>query len=397
MLVEEDALSWDDPVVDHLPYFQLYSPYVTAEMRVRDLLSHRSGLGTFSGDLLWYGTGYSAEEVVRRARFLKPAGPFRAHYGYSNIMFIAAGEIIPAVTGQGWSEFLQERILDVLGMDRTVTSVEALEGLANVATPHAQPEGELRAYPWRSWEAPAAAGGIISSVTDMAKWLTLQLNRGELDGRRVLSDGAFREMWEPHIANPAIRVVEVLYPSTHFLAYGLGWNLMDYLGRKVVSHSGAYDGMFSRVALVPEENLGMVVLTNSATGIGLALMYQILDTYLDGPEQDWSQQSLQWEMAGRRGFGEGIEAIEKNRVPATAPSLALEAYTGTYGGSMYGDATVTIDADSLVLQLLPTPGLVGDLRHLHYDTFVVEWRNRFPWFGKGTVQLCWMPRARWRR
>ena len=121
------ALSWDDPVVKHLPYFQLYDPYVTTEIRVRDLLSHRSGLGIFSGDLLWYGTSYSAEEVVRRARFLKPAGPFRAHFGYSNVMFIAAGEIIPAVTGKSWSEFIQERILGVLGMDRTVAFSESLQ------------------------------------------------------------------------------------------------------------------------------------------------------------------------------------------------------------------------------------------------------------------------------
>jgi CubicO group peptidase (beta-lactamase class C family) len=387
MLVDDKALSWDDPVVKHLPYFQSYNPYVTGEMRVRDLLSHRSGLGTFSGDLLWYGTSYSAEEVVRRTRFLKPAGPFRAHFGYSNVMFIAAGEIVPAVTGKSWSAFVQERIFNVLAMDRTVTSVKALERLSNVATPHAQREGNLRAYPWRASEAMAAAGGIISSVADLAKWITVQLNRGARGEKRILSQGAFMEMWAPHMFNPAIRVVEVLYPSTHFLAYGLGWNVMDYRGRKVVSHSGGADGMFSRLALVPEENLGMVILTNSTTGIEMALMYQILDTYLDGPEQDWSKISLQREIDGKRQFAERMEAIEKSRNPAAPPSLPLDAYTGTYGGPLYGDGKVTVDADSLVLQLLPAPELIGDLRHLHDDTFVIEWRNRFPWFGKGTVHF----------
>ena len=387
ILVDEKALSWDDRVVDRLPYFQLYDAYVTREMRVRDLLSHRSGLGTFSGDLLWYGTNYSAEDVVRRARFLKPAGPFRAHFGYSNVMFIAAGEIIPAVTRQSWPEFIRERILDALGMSRTVTSVKSLSGLSNVATPHASPDGVLRTYPWRSSEAMAAAGGMISSASDMAKWIRMLLNRGELDARRVLSEGAFKEMWDAHTPNPAIRAVEVLYPSTHFLAYGLGWNVMDYQGRKIVSHSGASDGMFSRVALVPEEKLGMVVLTNSATGISLALMYQILDAYLGGPNRDWSKRSLEWEIAGKREFVERTETVEKTASPATSPSLPLAAYTGTYGGPMYGDVVVATNADGLIIRFVPTPELVGDLRHLNHNTFVVEWRNRFPWFVKGTVEF----------
>jgi CubicO group peptidase (beta-lactamase class C family) len=387
MLVDERRLSWDDPVVKHLPYFQLYNSYVTSEIRVRDLVSHRSGLGMFSGDLLWYGTTYSADEVVRRAQFLKPAGPFRAHFGYSNVMFIVAGEVIRSVTGKSYSDFVQERLFNVLGMDRTVISSQALARMPNVATPHARPEGDVRAYPWRISEATSAAVGIISSVSDMSKWITLQLNRGRLDGKRILSESAFREMWEPHISNPAIRVVEVLYPSTHFLAYGLGWNLMDYRGRKVVSHSGASDGMFSRVALVPEENLGMVILTNSATNIGMALMYQILDAYLEGAEKDWSRESLKLEIAGRQQFAGKLAAIEKRRNADAARSLPLKAYTGTYGGPMYGDAVVTHESGSLVLRFLPAPELVGDLSHLHDDTFVVEWRNKFPWFGKGTVEF----------
>ncbi|MGD8698423.1 MAG: serine hydrolase domain-containing protein, partial [Gemmatimonadales bacterium] len=140
-LVAEGQIGWDDRVIDHLPYFQLYSPYVTQEMRIRDLLCHRSGLGTYSGDLLWYGTSYSPAEVVRRARHLEPAGPFRAHYGYSNLMFIAAGEIIPAVTGRSWNEYVEAEYFGPLGMASTVTSVTDLEGKTNVATPHAEKEG----------------------------------------------------------------------------------------------------------------------------------------------------------------------------------------------------------------------------------------------------------------
>jgi CubicO group peptidase (beta-lactamase class C family) len=387
MLVDEGKLSWDDRVTEHLPHFQVYDPFVSSEMRVYDLLSHRSGLGSFSGDLLWYASEYDADEVLRRTRFVPQTGPFRASYGYSNLMFIAAGQIIPAITGQTWSEFVAERIFEPLGMDRTITSTRDLARFDNVATPHAEPEGELRAYPWRGWEAMAAGGGIISSVSDMARWIELQLNRGEFDGTRFFSEDASRTMWTPLTPMTVSAGSERRYPSTHFRAYGMGWSLMDYLGHRIVSHGGAYDGMYSRVVLVPEDHLGMVVLTNSTTGIGSALMYRVLDAYLGGEDRDWAAENLEGEKRGKRAFVERQQEIWNERVEGTDPSLALERYTGTYGGSMYGDATVTVENGGLVLQFLPSPELVGDLKHLHYDTFVVEWRNDFPWFGIGTVQF----------
>ncbi|MFQ5633644.1 MAG: serine hydrolase domain-containing protein, partial [bacterium] len=182
ILVDADKLSWNDRVQQHLPYFQLYDSYVSHEMRIRDLLSHRSGLGTFSGDLLWYGTKYSAEEVVRRVRFLPAAGQFRSSYGYSNIMFLAAGEVVPAVTGKSWRSFVQKRILDEIGMNNTVMSTNALKTKNNVASPHKEVDSNWQPLEWYNWDATVAAGGIISSVSNMAKWMRLQLNRGELDG-----------------------------------------------------------------------------------------------------------------------------------------------------------------------------------------------------------------------
>lgn len=387
MLVDEGRLSWDDPVRKHLPYFELYDPYVSAEMRVRDLLSHRSGLGTFSGDLLWYGTTYSPEEVVRRARYLPAAGPFRAHYGYSNLMFVAAGEVVAAVTGQSWPDFVEARILEPLGMERTVTSVRALEGLDNVATPHRPAPGEIRPLPWYNWDAMAAAGGLISSVHDMAQWLQLQLGRGALGGQRLFSEEASHAMWTVHTPIPVSAASMHRYPSTHFRGYGLGWVLNDYLGRKIVGHSGGYDGMYSLVTLVPEENLGVVILTNSMTGIAPAISYRILDAYLGGDERDWSAEMLAEDSTGRAQFWDRIARIERERVPGTKPSLDPDAYAGTYGGPMYGDATVTLEDGRLVLRLLPNKDLVADLSHLHYDTFLLDWRDEFAWFDKGTVQF----------
>lgn len=301
MLVEEGKLSWDDRVQEHLPYFQLYDPYVSAEMRIRDLLSHRSGLGTYSGDLLWYGTGYSAEEVIRRTRFVPQAGPFRASYGYSNLMFLAAGEVVAAVSGMTWQDYVEEKILRPLKMDRTVTSTFDLSGMENVATPHKNRTDGIFPMEWYNWDAMAAAGGIISSVSDMSRWMKLRLNHGQSDGLRLFSEESSWQMWTVHTPLGVSAGARGSQPSTHFRGYGLGWSLNDYQGRFVASHGGGYDGMFSRVVLVPEENLGIAVLTNSMTSISTAIANTILDVYLGAEARDWSGPMLEnWRGARER-------------------------------------------------------------------------------------------------
>jgi len=391
MLVEEGKLSWDDRVRDHLPYFQLYSPYVSEDMRIRDLLSHRSGLGTFSGDLLWYGTGYSAEEVVRRARFLPQAGPFRASYGYSNLMFIAAGEVVSAVGGMPWADFVESRILRPLGMSRTVTSTLDLRSMENVARPHKNWVDRVEPIDWYNWDAMAAAGGIISSVSDMSRWLQLQLGHGETGGVRLFSEDSSWQMWTVHTPQALSANARASTPSTHFRGYGLGWSLNDYLGRLVVSHGGGYDGMFSRVVLVPDEDLAMAVFTNSMTSVSTAITNVILDAYLGGEERDWSASMLRSWLSAREAFEARQNRFQAEWVEGTDPSLALRGYTGTYGGDLYGDATVTLEDGHLVLRLLPNPDLVADLTHLQYDTFLIEWRNTFAWFGKGAATFLLDP------
>jgi CubicO group peptidase (beta-lactamase class C family) len=385
ILVEEGKLDWNDPVRDHLPDFQLYNPYVSQEMRIRDLLSHRSGLGTFSGDLLWYGTGYSAAEVVRRARFLPAAGPFRASYGYSNLMFIAAGEVIAAVSGMPWKDFMEARILRPLGMAGTVTTVRDLQSIDNVATPHKNRTDGIFPVAWYNWDAMAAAGGIISSASDMARWMKLRLNHGELEGLRLFSEESSWEMWTIHTPMGISPEAHRSEPSTHFRGYGLGWSLNDYQGLLVASHGGGYDGMFSRVVLVPEEKLGIAVLTNSMTSVGTAIANTLLDAYLGAPERDWSGPMLRSWQSARDRFEERQDRFLAERAPDSRPSLPLDAYTGRYGGDMYGDGTVSLENGGLVLRLLPNPDLVADLTHLHDDTFLIEWRHTFAWFGRGAA------------
>ncbi len=390
-LVDEGRLSWDDRVVDHLPWFRLYDEYVTQDTRIRDLLSHRVGLGTFSGDLLWYGTPYTAEDIVRRIRHLPQAYPFRAGYGYSNVSFVAAGEVLRVVGGKGWHDVIEDRFFAPLGMTRSVTSVSDLAGRENVATPHKIERGSNLPIEWYNWDAMGAAGGIISSVHDMSQWLIAQLNGGEKDGVRLFSAAAQRQMWTVHnpFGLPGGYLDGVI--ATKFRGYGLGWSIRDLDGRLVLSHGGGYDGMYSQVALVPEEDLGVVVLTNGMTDIAGPLVNRVLDAYLGRPERDWAGEALPGFLRSREEFHARQDAAEDARIPGTRPSLPLSAYTGTYGGPMYGDATVTEANGRLVLSLLPNPDLVADLEHLHLDTWIIRWRKELAWFGKGTAQFVLDP------
>ncbi|MET0645348.1 MAG: serine hydrolase [Pyrinomonadaceae bacterium] len=375
-LVDEGKLKWDDPVTKYLPWFQLYDPYVTREMTVRDLLSHRSGLATFGGDLLWYETVYSREEIIRRVRHLKPAHGFRSRYGYQNIMFLAAGEIVPAVTGKSWDDYVRERFFAPLGMARTHTTLKQLKSAENVATPHNETDGRVKVVHYSNVDAAGGAAAINSTAAEMAEWVRLQLGRGTYQGRKIFSAAASREMWTPHtIVSGVSESAERFNPTTHFNLYGLGWALSDYRGRKVVTHSGGLDGMTSRVALLPEENLGVVILTNSETPLQAFLYYKVFDVFTGAPARDWSADYMARVKAARERDEAETKRIEAARVPDTKPSLPLSSYAGTYGGQMYGDAKVTEENGRLVVRLVPSPAYVGDLEHWHFDTFRIKWRE----------------------
>jgi CubicO group peptidase (beta-lactamase class C family) len=237
MLVDEGRVGWDDRVTEHLPGFQLYDPYVTRELTVRDILSHRSGLPR--GDLLWYLSPFDRDEILKRVRGLEPNWSFRSHYGYQNIMFIAAGQLVEAVTDTSWDDFLRHRIFDPLGMRTSTTEFAELQQRPNVASPHGKIDGTVTPLSWRDWDNVGGAGAVHSCVAEMAQWIRMQLGEGAYEGRRFLSDSVIREMRRPQTIVPRDTVDERLFPESHFYAYGLGWRLMDYRGRLVVRHGGA--------------------------------------------------------------------------------------------------------------------------------------------------------------
>lgn len=386
-LVWEGKLNWDDKVVDHLPYFQLYDPYATREATIEDLLSHRLGLGTFSGDVIWYKSTYTAEQVIKRARHVPQAYSFRAGYGYSNLMFITAGEVLKSVTGMPWSEFVQKHIFQPLHMDRSVTSTTSLQGMNNVATPHKTIDGKPTPIAWTNWDNMGAAGGIISSVDDMAKWMILQMNQGINNGDTLFSPKVQVDMWTPHNNHRLSLAAQKNNPTRHFSAYGLGWGISDYQGKMMVSHGGGYDGMYSRVAMIPEEHLGVVVLTNSMSGISTPIAMRAIDEYLGTGDRDWSAESL--ESAARRAkFKE--DRVSKRiaaRESGTKPTVSEDAFIGNYYDPMYGAVEVIRENGNLVIDFKPAPQLKADLSHWHYNTYKLNWREEHAWFGFGTIKF----------
>ncbi|HUR92868.1 MAG TPA: serine hydrolase [Gemmatimonadaceae bacterium] len=372
MLVDEKKMQWDDPATLHLPGFQLYDPYVTRELTVRDLLSHRSGLSR--GDLSWYGTPVDRDEVIRRVRFLRPTTSFRSNYGYQNVMYVAASQAAARVAGKSWDELIDERIFTPLGMNETVTSVRDLVGLLNVAQPHALVNRRVVSLPYRNVDNIGGAGAMNSNVREMAQWLRLQLADGIYGGRQLISPASIREMRRPHTIVPLDTVAERINPTTHFRAYALGWNTEDYRGRRIFWHAGNLDGMSSVVGFMPEEKLGIVVLVNmNQVLLTSAVMRRVWDMQLGGTPTDWSRVFLTLRRDGIARADSIERKLAADRIGGTRPSLALERYAGTYSDSLYGQISIRLEGTKLVADA--GASWMGDVAHWHYDTFRITWRD----------------------
>jgi CubicO group peptidase (beta-lactamase class C family) len=372
MLVDAGKITWDDPATKHLPGFQLHDPYVTRELTVRDLITHRSGLSR--GDRTWASSGFSRAEVLRRVRFLEPSWSFRSTYGYQNIMYLAAGTIVERVAAQRWDDFMRDRFFTPLGMRHSTTSITTLGSLPDVATPHERIKGVYTPVEWMNIDNIGPAGSINSSVHDMAQWIRLQLGNGTYAGKKLVEPRTIKETHTPQMALRMSEQEEKLYPMTNLTAYGMGWSLRDYHGRKMVSHGGAIRGMRAAVTLIPEERIGVVALTNGPqTSFPAALANRAIDLYLGLPDHDWSALMLAQVKEGeQRAIAEQTKR-ENDRAKGTSPSQPLARYAGTYADSMYGDIAVTLAGQSLVARF--GPEYVGELTHWHYDTFEAVWRS----------------------
>ena len=384
ILVDEKKIAWDDKVSKYLPEFEMYNPYVTSELTIRDLLSHRVGLDTFSGDLLWYETTYPADQILARVRYLKPVSSFRSRYGYQNLMFIAAGQVIERVSGKPWDVFVKERILDPLGMTRTTTTIRDLKD--NAAMPHNESGGTLRVLHRGNVDGAAAAAGLNSSVNDLSKWIRLQLGRGTFEGKQIFSEQRSWEMWQPNIMQPISEAASKNNPTRHFSGVGMGWFVYDYYGRKIINHSGGLDGMLSYTVLIPEENVGFVVLTNNESPSFSVMMNKIRDVFVNAPKRDWNAEAVEQIKRNKAAAEEQSKKADAARVANAKPSLPLAAYAGTYNDKMYGDVVVSEENGKLVMRFTPSPNFVADLEPWNYDTFQIKWRPSVAYnFPRGFV------------
>jgi len=387
MLVDEKKLSWDDPVTKHLPEFQLSDPVRTRELTVRDLVTHRAGM--LRADPLNQETGYSRDELVRRMRFAPVASGFRARYLYSNNMYAVAGQVIAAVAGMSWDEFLKRRIFEPLGMRSTVTNIRDLGSLPNVATPHGLVHGRIEPLAWSDLDPSAPSGAINSTVMDLVQWIRMQLAGGVYRSVRLLSDSSIREMRTPVVAISSPLFGDLFRGESHLYAYGLGWFIQDYRGHALIEHGGRLRGARSQVTLFPEDQIGIVVIGNYGAEFPdyvQAITYRIFDGLIGAPDRDWSADLLVLQAQKLREMQARHEPLDAARLTGTHPSRPLDAYAGVYEDSLYGAVEIERHGDELVADWFGPSVLRGRLRHWHLDTFYVdEWSN--PAFRPGEATL----------
>ena len=386
-LVDAGKLGWDDKVIDRLPGFQMYDPWVTRELTIRDLLVHRAGLGYGAGDLLFVPRGnLSRAESVWRVRFIKPATSFRSTFAYSNVMYMVAGQVVEAVSGQTWEDYVREHVFLPTGMTRSTSDNDRRFATADRAYPHARLDGGLRGAGRQEviderddlGRNAAPGGGLAVSANDMAKWLALQLAQGKLPGGgQLYSAASAAEMWKPVMPMPIDQArpgMELTQPR--FSSYALGWDIQDYRGAKIVWHGGAVLGFKTAVVLIPEKNVGFAIEINSEEGeLIRGLMFELIDHYLGFPSENWPAKFRANRLSD---IGDGLKVLRATQAkPAgIGPSLPLARYAGTYADPWYGNVEVAAHSDGLRIDFKSTPRMGGRLRHWQYDTFITEFDDR---------------------
>ncbi|MBA3759059.1 MAG: serine hydrolase [Gemmatimonadales bacterium] len=384
LLVEEGKIAWDKPVIDYLPSFAMSDPYVTHEMTVRDLLVHRSGLGLGAGDLLWWPPStYNRKEIAYRIRYIPLSTSFRSAYAYDNVLYLVAGEVIEAVSGQTWEEFVRRRILDKVGMsDSDVRHSGSAEG-GNVAGTHAEVNDTVRPVDPFASNNTNPAGGIMSGAADMAKWMMVQLDSGKVaDGSRLFSPASTTQLWREVTPTPIGNLPPLVAGSLGHLranmaGYALGLNVRDYRGKILRQHTGGLPGYLSKVAMIPELRLGVAVLTNQESGPAFeSIVYHVLDYYLGAKAPDYPALFKQLADENRKKLQTAEQQAAGSRDSTSGPSLPLSKYAGTYRDPWYGDVAIAVEGKGLAIRFTKTSVLVGDLVHWQHDTFLARWRDR---------------------
>ena len=381
ILVDQGKLKWDDKVIDHMPDFRMWDPWVTREMTVRDLLVHRSGLGLGAGDLLFVpNSDLPRKETVRRLRYIKPATSFRSAYAYDNILYMVAGELVEAVSGEPWEQFMHAHVFAPLGMNHSTDSDAEFQATPDRGHAHGRFDGPIvglgRQQPYDGDATlagnAAPAGGLAISANDMTRWLLTQLAHGQIPGgnTRLFSAEQSKQMWAPVTLQPIDpRPPEFAVTQPNFYTYALGWDVQDYRGTKILWHGGAVFGSLTAVALIPDRNVGFSIAVNSEEGeIVRGLMYELLDHYLGLPAGSWPEKYHAFKLAR---FAEAARLVgaQQAKPARVGPSLPLDRYVGDYADPWYGTIKVRRAGNALAIQFPHSKGMDSVLVHHQYDTF----------------------------
>ncbi len=382
ILVDEGKIKWDDKVTDYVPEFKMYDPYVTDAFTIRDLLTHRSGLGLGAGDLMMFpdGSDFNKKDIIHNLRYLKPVSAFRTKYDYDNNLYIVAGEVVARASGKSWEDFVEQRIMRPLGMKATAASLYRLKDRSNSIRPHAPVDGKLQVLDIDWSESANAAGGIWSNITDWSKWVIAQMNHGKYGDslkQQIFSDDVHEETWS---AQTIISARAMAPYNTHFSAYGLGWFLSDVKGYKQVTHTGGLAGIVTQVVMFPELNLGILVFTNQQVGAAFsAISYTIKDSYLGVVGFDWVKimhdRVAKGEAEAKNINDEVDQSIKKEQAKTTGGFNATP-YMGTYKDTWFGEIDITSNNGRTWLTSKRSPKLKGELFPYKGNTLIVRWNDR---------------------
>ncbi|PWA08441.1 serine hydrolase [Flavobacterium laiguense] len=381
ILVDEGKIKWGDKVIAYLPTFKMYNDYVTNEFTIRDLLTHRSGLGLGAGDLMIWpdGSNFTAQDITQNLQYLKPVSAFRTQYDYDNLLYIVAGEVIHKVSGLSWCDFIESRIMKPLDMKNSAGSFVRLKDTSNVIAPHVPIDGKLKVISRYKNQILDAAGGIYSNVNDMSKWIIMQLNNGKYgnDKLQLFSEKEHNEMWSPQTIIP----INTKPPyNSHFSSYGLGWFLSDVKGYKQVTHTGGLEGIVTQVTLLPELNLGIVVLTNQQSGAAFsAITNTIKDSYLGIKSEDYvtvySNRVKASEESADKVTDEVWATVAKNKKENI--KIDFNNYVGTYKDNWLGEIMISEKKGKLLFACKRSPQLSGELFFYKDKNLVVKWNNAY--------------------
>ena len=381
MLVEEGKLSWTDKVVDHIPEFKMYNDYVTQNFNIQDLLTHRSGLGLGIGDLMFFpdGSDFTINDIITSFQHFKPQSAFRTKFDYDNLLYMVAGEVVNRVGGKSWEQFIKERIFEPLEMDNSFTSITYIDDKSNVASPHLNNDKTLSIVEPEQWDPKkinGAAGSIYSNVNDIANWMLLHLNKGKYGNnleKKLFSETSQNEMWKIHTTLEPDRNPRY---NSHFSGYGLGWRLNDMKGNMVVSHTGGLIGMFSKTILIPDLNLGIVVLTNTyldGAGVFSAVTQSIVDRYLELDDFDWASTFAKSFQKRDGDAKEVVEKIWKITKTANISELELNNFLGTFEDPWFGKIGIYEEGNKLWFRSHRSPKLKGKMFYYKANTFIAKW------------------------